>query len=94
MPWCYLVLSAQYRATSPGDSFLIDRPLRMLGRLAFLANASIDLNIYAQVGLVTLNRLARQERILIVEVAEQQSQSRHERPSQAAIASAESRSPS
>ena len=86
----YLVLSAQYESYVTPVIILMTVPLAMLGALVFLAARSIDLNIYAQVGLVTLIGLAAKNAILIVEVAEQHLEAGMT-PTQAAIASAESR---
>ena len=86
----YLVLSAQYESYITPVIILMTVPLAMLGALAFLAIRSIDLNIYAQVGLVTLIGLAAKNGILIVEVAEQQLES-GKTPTEAVITSAESR---
>jgi len=86
----YLVLSAQYESYVTPVIILMTVPLAMLGALAFLAIRSIDLNIYAQVGLVTLIGLAAKNGILIVEVAEQHLE-QGMAPAAAVIASAESR---
>jgi HAE1 family hydrophobic/amphiphilic exporter-1 len=86
----YLVLSAQYESYVTPVIILMTVPLAMLGALVFLALRSIDLNIYAQVGLVTLIGLAAKNGILIVEVAEQHMKEGMT-AAEAAIASAESR---
>ena len=86
----YLVLSAQYESYITPVIILMTVPLAMLGALAFLALRSIDLNIYAQVGLVTLIGLAAKNGILIVEVAEQHL-SEGMTAQEAVMASAESR---
>ena len=86
----YLVLSAQYESYVTPVIILMTVPLAMLGALAFLAIRSIDLNIYAQVGLVTLIGLAAKNGILIVEVAEQHLEAGMS-AAEAVVASAESR---
>ena len=86
----YLVLSAQYESYITPVIILATVPLAMLGALAFLAVRSIDLNIYAQVGLVTLIGLAAKNGILIVEVAEQKL-AQGKSITEAAVESAESR---
>lgn len=86
----YLVLSAQYESYVTPVIILMTVPLAMLGALVFLAVRSIDLNIYAQIGLVTLIGLAAKNGILIVEVAEQHMKAGMT-AAEAAIASAESR---
>jgi len=77
-------------SSAPPVIILMTVPLAMLGALVFLAVRSIDLNIYAQVGLVTLIGLAAKNGILIVEVAEQHVKAGMS-VQEAAMAAAESR---
>jgi HAE1 family hydrophobic/amphiphilic exporter-1 len=86
----YLVLSAQYESYVTPVIILMTVPLAMLGAIVFLSLRRMDLNIYAQVGLVTLIGLAAKNGILIVEVAEQHIQEGMA-VAEAAIRAAESR---
>ncbi|QEY32504.1 efflux RND transporter permease subunit [Synechococcus sp. RSCCF101] len=86
----YLVLSAQYESYITPITILMTVPLAMLGALLFLGLRGISLDIFGQVGLLTLIGLAAKNGILIVELAEQRV-SRGEAPAQAAQEAASSR---
>jgi multidrug efflux pump len=68
----YLVLSAQFESFRDPLIIMLTVPLSMLGALAALYFAGGTLNVYSQIGLVTLVGLITRHGILIVEFANQQ----------------------
>jgi multidrug efflux pump len=68
----YLVLSAQFESFRDPIIIMLSVPLSMTGALAALYFAGGTLNVYSQIGLVTLVGLITKHGILIVEFANQQ----------------------
>jgi multidrug efflux pump len=68
----YLVLSAQFESFRDPVIILLAVPLTMTGALAALYLSGGTLNVYSQIGLVTLVGLITKHGILIVEFANQQ----------------------
>jgi multidrug efflux pump len=68
----YLVLSAQFESFRDPVIILLAVPLSMTGALAALYFTGGTLNVYSQIGLVTLVGLITKHSILIVEFANQQ----------------------
>jgi multidrug efflux pump len=68
----YLVLAAQFESFRDPVIILLAVPLTMTGALAALYFAGGTLNVYSQIGLVTLVGLITKHGILIVEFANQQ----------------------
>lgn len=68
----YLVLAAQYESFRDPLVIMVTVPLAMVGALAPLAIGLVSLNIYTQVGLITLIGLVTKHGILICEVAREE----------------------
>jgi multidrug efflux pump len=68
----YLVLAAQFESFRDPVIILLTVPLSMTGALAALCYAGGTLNVFSQIGLVTLVGLITKHGILIVEFANQQ----------------------
>ncbi len=68
----YLVLAAQYESLRDPLVILVSVPLSIVGALIPLAMGFSTLNIYSQIGLVTLIGLITKHGILICEVAREQ----------------------
>ncbi|MEX0751587.1 MAG: efflux RND transporter permease subunit [Xanthobacteraceae bacterium] len=75
----YLVLSAQFESFRDPLIIMVTVPLSMLGALAALYFSGGTLNVFSQIGLVTLVGLITRHGILIVEFANQLQESGKER---------------
>ncbi|WGD28386.1 efflux RND transporter permease subunit [Ancylobacter sp. WKF20] len=75
----YLVLAAQFESFRDPVIIMLTVPLSMTGALAALYFTGGTLNVYSQIGLVTLVGLITKHGILIVEFANQQQEAGHDR---------------
>jgi multidrug efflux pump len=71
LAFIYLVLAAQFESFRDPFIILLTVPLSMVGALAALKLSGGTLNVYSQIGLVTLVGLITKHGILIVEFANQ-----------------------